>query len=194
MPGPASLSDLACHGICHPIRSSSGRIETSSRAQSEDWRPCRLAKKISLKSLDLPSGIDETIMCEDKRHPANLLMVKSLTELASGKKCCAVNNGKPHHHCLKAENQRREKVHIRGNVTTRSPNKQLDFTQAGRTGPDWDVDFLAYGQQITEQRAAISIGTVHSSAEDIEAQLEYEYDDPFSSGYTSFSLTIPVKL
>jgi hypothetical protein len=133
-------------------------------------------------------------MCEDRKQPAKLLTVKSVTELASGRKCCAVNNGSAHNHSLKAENQRREKVHIKGSVTTRSAKKQVSFSRAGSTGDDWDVDFLAYGQQISAQHAAITVGSVHSPTEDIEARLEYEYDDPFSTGYTSFSLTIPVTL
>ena len=133
-------------------------------------------------------------MCEDKKQPAKLLAVRSLTELTSGRKCCAVNYGNAHNHCLKAENQRREKVHIKGRVTTRSTKKQVSFSRSGSTNDDWDVDFLAYGQQISTQHAAITVGAVHSPTEDIEASLEYEYDDPFSTGYTSFNLTIPVIL
>jgi hypothetical protein len=134
-------------------------------------------------------------MCEDKSQPAKLLTVRSLTQLVAGKKCCAVNNGSPHNHCIKAENQRRERVHIKGTVTTRSAKKQLSFARAGNTrGDDWDVDFLAYGQQITTQHAAIIIGSVHSPTEDIEAHLQYKYDDPFSTGYTNFSIAIPVTL
>jgi hypothetical protein len=133
-------------------------------------------------------------MCEGKKQPASLLTIRSVTRLASGKKCCAVNNGSPHNHCIKAENQRREKAHIQGTVSTRSANKQLSFAHAGQTHQDWNVDFLAYGQQISTQHATIIVGTVHSSSEDVEARLEYEYDDPFSTGYTSFSITIPVSL
>src|SRR5258708_6313153 len=116
-------------------------------------------------------------MCEDKAQPVKLLIVKSVTELSSGKKCCAVNNGSPHAHAIKAENQRYEKVHIKGNVVTRSRKKQLSFSSAGSARTDWDVDFLAYGQSISGQAADIIIGSVHSYKEDIEAHLEYEYDD-----------------
>jgi hypothetical protein len=133
-------------------------------------------------------------MCEDKKHPAKLLIVRSLTQLASGKKCCSINNGSAHYHCVKAENQRRERVHIKGTVITRCANKQLSFAHTGHTRHDWDVDFLAYGQQISAQNATIVIGTVHSPTEDIEARLEYEYDDPFSKGYIGFSIMIPVTL
>lgn len=135
-------------------------------------------------------------MCEDKNSPVKLLAVKSVTELMSGKKCCSVNNGSPHRHCIKAENQRREKVHIRGNVITRSNNKQLMFSNIGNAEEAWGVDLLAYGQCISIQSASIMVGRVHSKQEDIVANLEYRYDDPFNPdrGYTRFSLTIPVTL
>jgi hypothetical protein len=132
-------------------------------------------------------------MCEQSVEPVKLLKIKSVAE-ALGNKCCFVNNGKPHAHVLKAENQRRERVHVKGHVTTRSAKKQLIFLSAGNTGDDWTVDFIAYGQRISSQQADIIIGAVHSRNEDIEAELQYEYDDPFSQGYTSFSLTIPVNL
>jgi len=133
-------------------------------------------------------------MCEDKRQPASLFIVKSVSALSSGKKCCAINNGKPHEHRIKAENQRHEWVKIRGKVTTRSLCKQMTFTCAGVTGSDWDVDFVAYGQTISSQEAAITVGTVHSKSEDIQADLEYCYDDPFNTTYTKFSMLIPVNL
>lgn len=133
-------------------------------------------------------------MCEDKCQPTSLLIVKSMSALSSGKKCCAVNNGKPHEHRIKAENQRYEWVHIRGNVTTRSARKQMTFTCAGVTGDGWDVDFMAYGQIITSQEASITVGTVHTKSEDIKADLEYLYDDPFNTKYTGFSMMIPVSL
>ena len=69
-------------------------------------------------------------MCEDKAQPVKLLIIRSVTELSSGKKCCAVNNGSPHAHAIKAENQRYEKVHIKGNIVTRSTKKQLTFSSA----------------------------------------------------------------
>jgi hypothetical protein len=133
-------------------------------------------------------------MCEDKNQPASLLLVRSISALCSGKKCCAVNNGKPHEHRIKAENQRHERVHIRGNVTTRSARKQMTFTRAGVTGNDWDVDFIAYGQTVSSQEAAIAVGTVHSKSEDIKADLEYCYDDPFNTSYAGFSMMISVNL
>jgi hypothetical protein len=133
-------------------------------------------------------------MCEDKRQPASLLIVRSVTALSSGKKCCAINNGKLHEHRIKAENQRHEWVHIRGNVTTRSARKQMTFTRAGVTGNDWDVDFIAYGQTVTSQEATIAVGTVHSLSEDIKADLEYLYADPFNTAYAGFSVMIPVTL
>jgi hypothetical protein len=133
-------------------------------------------------------------MCEDKAQPAKLLIVKSVTELTSGKKCCSVNNGRSHRHLIRAENQRREYVHIKGNVSTRSATKQFTFTHGLHTKDDWDVDFLAYGQQTSAQQAEIKIGAVHSPGEDIEALLEYAYDDPFGKVYQPFTLTIPVIL
>jgi hypothetical protein len=133
-------------------------------------------------------------MCDATVQPVKLLIIRSVTELASGNKCCSLNNGKPHVHCLKAENQRRERVHIKGKVTTRSLSKQLSFSRAGTTGSEWVVDFLAYGQRISTQQADITLTTVHSPTEDLTADLEYEYDDPFSKGYSSTSVTIPVTL
>jgi hypothetical protein len=133
-------------------------------------------------------------MCEDKRQPASLLIVKSVSALSSGKKCCAVNNGKPHEHRIKVENQRHEWVHIQGKVMTRSAHKQMTFTRAGMKGDEWDVDFIAYGQTISSQEATITVGTVHSKSEDIKADLEYCYDDPFNTTYTGFSMMIPVTL
>jgi hypothetical protein len=133
-------------------------------------------------------------MCEDSARPVKLLILTSLTELAHGKKCCSVNNGKPHVHRIKAENQRHEKVHVRGNVTTRSGLGQLAFAKGASSGQQWSVDFLAYGQKITSEAANILVQTVQKSAEDIEANLEYKYDDPWSNAYSSLTLTVGVQL
>ena len=72
-------------------------------------------------------------MCEAKVQPVKLLIVKSVTELSTGKKCCAVNNGSPNVHRVAAENQRREKVHVKGRVDTRSTAKQLTFSVSGNS-------------------------------------------------------------
>ena len=133
-------------------------------------------------------------MCEAKVQPVKLLIVKSVTELSTGKKCCAVNNGSPHVHRVAAENQRREKVHVKGRVDTRSTAKQLTFSVSGNSGSNWDVDFLAYGQVVSSQYADVSVHSKRSGNEDIVADLEYKYDDPFTTTYTPLSLTIPVTL
>jgi hypothetical protein len=90
-------------------------------------------------------------MCEDSKNPVKLLVLTSISQLLSGTKCCSVNNGKPHVHCIKAENQRHEKIHIKGTVSTRSGSGQLSFTLAST--PQWDVDFFAYGQRVKNETA-----------------------------------------
>lgn len=133
-------------------------------------------------------------MCEDSANPVKLLILTSLSEVVTGKKCCSVNNGKPHVHRIKAENQRHEKVHVRGHVTTRSGLGQLKFAKTGNSGAQWAVDFLAYGQRITSEAADIVVHTVQKTGEDIEANLEYRFDDPWDKNYSSLTLTIPVQL
>ena len=133
-------------------------------------------------------------MCEKEARPLKLLVLTSVTEVSSGRKCCAVNNGRPHTHVIRAENQRREKIHIRGVVRTRSSVKQLMFSKVGSTADEWNVDFNAYGQIISSEEAQIHVGAVHSKMEDIEAELEYRYDDPFDANYKTLSMTIGVTL
>lgn len=133
-------------------------------------------------------------MCEAKANPVKLLVLISITELTSGGKCCSVNNGRSHSHLIKAENQRREKIHIRGTVKTRSRVKQLMFNKMGTKQNEWSVDFIAYGQRQSFEEAEIHVVQIHSKAEDIEADLEYRYDDPFDQTYKRLPMTIGVKL
>jgi hypothetical protein len=134
-------------------------------------------------------------MCEDRSQPASLLVVKSVTKLyPSGKKCCKVNNGVVHTHSIEVENQRREKTKVWGTVKTRSVSKQLFFGVGSASSPEWTVDILAYGQRVSSSSKGIIIKNVNSATEDIEADLQYEYDDPFSTGGKPFSITIPVTL
>ncbi len=133
-------------------------------------------------------------MCEATHNTRRLLVFGSVAELRSGTKHCNLNNGQTHLHVIKAENIRHEIVIVRGTVRTYSQRKQIDFTSRGIRGYTWDVDFQALGQQTSRDEAETSIRTVHSKTEDIIADLEYSFDDPFEAEPDPITLTIRVNL
>lgn len=133
-------------------------------------------------------------MCEATYNTRRLLVFKSVTELSSGKKHCNLNNGLKHLHAVKAENRRHEIVLVKGKVRTYSASKQIEFISRGVRGDTWDVNFQALGQQVSRDEAETKVRKVHSRTEDIIADLEYSFDDPFEAEPEPFSLTIRVNL
>lgn len=133
-------------------------------------------------------------MCEDTHDTGRNIIFTSVTQLASGRRHCDVNDGRKHWHYVKAENRRRETALVLGTVKTHSSQKQLDFIKGRATSPTWDVDFQALGQQESSDNAEIRVRTPHSSSEDIIADLTYEFDDALSSEQDGAKLTIRVNL
>jgi hypothetical protein len=132
-------------------------------------------------------------MCEDSLNK-RLLVFTSVTELSSGGKHCALNNGKQHNHVIKVENRRHEIILVQGRVGTFASVKQVGFVKHGLRADTWGPNLQALGQMTSEDRAQTVVGTTHSPTEDIKADLQYSFDDPFNAQPDTVTLTIRVKL
>jgi hypothetical protein len=132
-------------------------------------------------------------MCEDSKNK-RLLVFTSVTERSAGKKHCDLNNGQQHHHVIKVENRRHEIVLVQGHVRTFHCLGQVEFLKNGGRAATWDPNFQALGQMTSEDRAEAVVNTGYSQTEDIIADLQYSFDDPFSGQPDIVKLTIRVNL
>jgi hypothetical protein len=132
-------------------------------------------------------------MCEDSKNK-RLLVFRSVTERSPGKKHCDLNNGQRHHHVIKVENRRHEIVLVQGRVRTFSSLRQLEFLKNGVRAATWDPNFQALGQMTSEECAQTVVNVGFSQTEDIIADLQYSFDDPFSPQPDTVKLTIRVNL
>jgi hypothetical protein len=129
-------------------------------------------------------------MCRKPHDTGRLIIITSVAERASQREHCDINDGTPHYHTIRVENQRRETVRVKA----RSSATTVEFTPAAAPPTTWNADFFGGSRTITRERASTTVPVTHHLHDTITTEFEYSWDDPFTPEEPTVTLQIQVNL